>query len=72
MKDGVVLSLSNSLESCAEYIKWKLTKTKRKWSNNKLNLLEIIHIDIYGSFLDMLMFSDCWKSSALGVFKIYK
>lgn len=49
MKEGILHILLESLESCTECTKGKLTKTKKKGSNNS-NLLEIIQIDICGLF----------------------
>lgn len=51
LKDGALPSLLDSFGSCAECIKGKLIKTKRKVSKCSLYLLEIIHTDFMDLFL---------------------
>ena len=47
IKDGILLSLDfGNLDTCIDYIRGKLTKTKKNGATCSFDLLEIVHTDI--------------------------
>ena len=55
IKDGILPSLDfGNLDTCIDYIRGKLTKTKKNGATCSFDLLEIVHIDISGHLISTL------------------